>query len=125
MNPIRPRSITVIAILMIIFGCAEVVTAFTHDFFGISTAFSVMSTYSAAGIGALYAVAGLLILTMRKWAAGLALTCLALVIVGRVALVAIGFFPVSSFEQTFAIVVGTAIAIAFAGYVGLKWSLFR
>jgi hypothetical protein len=125
MNPIRPRGITIIAILMILFGCAEMVTGFTHNFFGISTTRGIISTYSASGLGALYAVAGLLVLTMRRWAAGLALVCLVVVIVGRIALVATGLFPVSSFEPTFAIVVGTSIAAAFAAYVGSKWSLFR
>jgi len=37
-----------------------------------------------------------------------------------IALVATGLFPVSSFEPTFAIVVGTSIAAAFAAYVGLS-----
>jgi hypothetical protein len=125
MIPIRPRGITIIAILMIVFGSAEMVTGFTHNFFGLSTAFGMISTYSAAAIGAFYAVAGLLILTMRKWAAGLAIVCLMVVVAGRIALVAIGFFLIGSFEQTFAIVVGTSIAVAFAAYVGFKWSEFR
>jgi hypothetical protein len=32
-----PFGIAVVAMLMILFGLAEVVTGFTHDFFGIST----------------------------------------------------------------------------------------
>jgi hypothetical protein len=110
---------------MILFGFAELVTGFTHNFFGISTTPGLISAYLAAGIGALYAVAGFLILTMRKWAAGLALVCLAIVILGRVALVVAGLFPVNSFEQTFAIVAGTSIAIIFAIYIGLKWKSYR
>jgi hypothetical protein len=31
----RPRGIIVVALLMIVFGCAEVVTALTHNFFGL------------------------------------------------------------------------------------------
>ena len=61
---------------MILFGAAEVITGFTHRFFGISTALSAISTFLASGIGTLYALAGLLILTMQKWAAALALACL-------------------------------------------------
>jgi predicted phage terminase large subunit-like protein len=53
-----------------------VITGFTHEFFGISTALGAISTFFASGIGTLYAVAELLILTMQKWAAALALACL-------------------------------------------------
>ena len=33
----RPRVLTVVAFVMILFGAVEVVTAFTHSFVGIST----------------------------------------------------------------------------------------
>jgi hypothetical protein len=121
----RPRGLTVVGVLTILFGAAEVITGFTHEFFGISTAIGAISTSLASGIGALYAVAGLLILTMQRWAAALALACLIFVVVGRIALVATGLFPVNSFEQTFAITVGTAIAASFAIYIGWKWRAFR
>jgi hypothetical protein len=120
----RPLGIAIVAILMVCFGLAEVVTGFTHNFFGVSTTLGAVSAFSAAGIGALYAVAGVLIWTMRQWAAALALLCLMIVIVGRVALVVTGLFPVSSFEQTFAIIAGTTIAVIFTIYIGLKWRLF-
>jgi hypothetical protein len=55
----------------------------------------------------------------------LALACLALVIAGRLALVATGLFPLGSFKQAFAIATGTAIAIGFAVYIGSKWRSFR
>ncbi len=67
---------------MILFGLAEVATGFTHNFLGlITTTNGALATYGAAGIGALYAVGGLLILTARKWGESLALLCLAVVIV--------------------------------------------
>jgi hypothetical protein len=110
---------------MILFGGAEVITGFTHKFFGISTAPGVISTALASGMGTLYAVAGLLILTMRRWAASLALACLVVVVVGRIALVVTGLFPLHSFEQKFAIIVGTGIAASFAIYIGSKWRAFR
>jgi hypothetical protein len=122
----RPLGITIVAALMILFGVAEIATGFTHNFLGqISISDAALSTYLGAGIGALYAFGGLFILTMRKSAAGLALICLAVVIIGRIVLVATGLFPLSSFEQTFAIVVGTTVAIIFAIYIGLKWKTFR
>jgi hypothetical protein len=123
-NQNRPQGITIVAVLMILFGLAEIVTGFTHNFFGISTTLGATSTYFGAGIGTLYAIGGLLILTMRKWAAALSLICLSFVVIGRVVLVATGLFSLSSFEQTFAIVVGTTIAIIFAIYIGLKWQSF-
>ena len=121
----RPLGITVVALLMIAFGLIEVVTAFTHHFFGISTSTALMFTYSAAAIGAFYAIGGLLILTMKKWAAALAIILLIADIIGRIALVMAGLYPVDSFEQNFAIVMGTAIAAIFALYIGWKWRSFR
>jgi hypothetical protein len=80
---------------MVLFGLAEVVTAFTHDFLGISTSSSNVFTFSAAAIGAFYVAAGLLILTMKKWAAALAIALLAVDIAGRIALVVAGLYPTS------------------------------
>jgi hypothetical protein len=126
LNQNRPKGITVVAMLMIIFGVAEIATGFTHSFLGIISTQSVgLATYSAAGIGALYAVGGLLILTMQKRAAALAMVCLAAVIIGRVFLVLTDLYPVNSFLQTLSIVVGTTIAIIFAVYISLQWRLFR
>jgi hypothetical protein len=121
----RPRGITIVAVLMILFGLAEVVTGFTHNFFGIITSSINIFTYSAAAIGAFYVVGGLLILTMKKWAAALAIVLLVADIVGRVSLVVTGLYPLNSLEQDIGIVVGTAIAVVFAIYIGSKWRLFR
>ena len=115
----------VVALLMILFGLAEVVTAFTHNFFGVTTSRATIFTISAVAIGAFYVAAGLLILTMKKWAASIAIVLLAADIVGRIALVAAGLYPLDSFEQNFAIVMGTAIAALFAIYIGWKWNSFR
>jgi hypothetical protein len=108
----RPRGLVVVALLMILFGLAEVVTAFTHNFFGIMTSHVTVSSYAATAIGAFYVVAGVLILTMKQWAAALAL-------------VVTGLFPLNSLEQIVAIVFGTAIAAVFAVYIGSKWRFFR
>ena len=110
---------------MILFGVAEVITGFTHKFFGISTALGAVSELLASGIGSLYAIAGLLLLTMRRRAAAVALACLLVVIVGRIAMVLSGLFPVDSFEQTFAMTVGSAIAAFFAVYIGWNWQALR
>jgi uncharacterized membrane protein (UPF0136 family) len=124
-NQSRPRGITVVSILMILFGLAEVMTSFTHNFFGISTARGVFSICAGVMVGALYIVAGLLILSARRWAVIPAMICLGADILGRVAMVLTGLFPVNSFFQMFAIVTGTAIAAAFALCIWSKRNSFQ
>jgi len=82
----RPRGITVVATLMILFGVAEVFA------------------YEGGAIGTLFVIGGLLLLTGRKWAAGLAEVCLA---------------------ADVAVAIGTAIAVFFGIYIGLKWRFLR
>jgi hypothetical protein len=72
---------------MILFGLAEVVTGFRRHFFGISTSQSAIFLVAAAAIGAFYFAAGLLILTLKRWAARLAIVCVVADIVGRFVLV--------------------------------------
>jgi hypothetical protein len=124
-TPQRSRGLTVVGVLMILFGAAELITGFTHKFFSISIAPGAISTFMGSEIGILYAVAGLLILTTRRIAAALALGCLLVVVIGRIALVGTGLFPLGSFKQTFAITGGTALAASFAVYIGWKWQALR
>jgi hypothetical protein len=125
-NQNRPTGIVVVAILMIIFGLAEIATGFTHNFLGlVSTATENASTYGGVGVGALYAIGGCFLLAMKKWAAIVAEVCLILVVIGRVSLVALSFYPLNSFLQTFSIILGTALAIFFAIYIGVKWKYFK
>jgi hypothetical protein len=125
MNKKLPTDIVIIAVLMVVFGLAEIVTGFTHSFLGLlSTASAVASTFGGVGIGAFYAIGGFFLLTTKKWAAIVAEICLILVIVGRISLVAFGYYPLNSFLQTFSIIIGTAIAIFFAIYIGVRWRYF-
>lgn len=110
---------------MILFGFAEIATSFILQFFGISTSQANIFTYSAAAIGAFYVAAGLLVLTMKKWAAALAIVLLIADIVGRIGLVVTGFYPTDTFENTFGIIVGTVVVALFAIYIGWKWKSFR
>jgi hypothetical protein len=128
MQPIkesRPWGITVVAMLMILFGMAEVYTGLVlgHSQ-GVSAANSTVFAYEGPAIGALNVIGGLLLLTGKKWAAGLAEVCLAADVVGRVHLVLAGVYPFAGFAAV-AIVIGTALAICFGVYIGLKWSFFR
>jgi len=120
-----PVGILAVAVLMILFGLAEVVTGFTHEFFGLTTAHINVATYLGVGLGLCYLIGGILIFTKLRPAAILAIVLLCVDVLGRIAMVVFGLFPLDSFRQTFGIVVGTAIAALFAIYVGLKLESFR
>jgi uncharacterized membrane protein len=120
----RDSVLTISAVLMIIFGIAEVVAGFGHTFFGVHPAPIATATYLGAGMGALHFLAGLLILTARQAAATLALCLLAGVILGHVAMVVTDLYPTDSISQPFAIVLRTSIACAFFVVVALKWGTF-
>ena len=118
----RPIGITIVSLLMIIFGVGKIATSFTYYPFEISTAQIIMFTYSAVVIGALYVLAGLLILSMRKWAAILAIALLSGDVVWRLALVVTEHYTLG---QIISILIGTGTAAVFAIYIGLRWSVFR
>ncbi len=124
MNRNRPLGIVVAAVLMIAFGLAEVSTGLTHNFFGVSTSEVTAAAYAGAAIGVLYAAAGLLILSMKRRAAALAIVLLITDIIGRIAMVVTDLYPVDSFKQISAIILGTSIVAGFAVYIRLKWSSF-
>jgi hypothetical protein len=67
----------------------------------------------------------MLVLTRKKWAAALAIPLLIADVLRRIALVATGLFPIGSPIQIMSIGIGTAIAIAFAVYISMKWTVFR
>jgi len=115
-----PTSIAVVAALRILFGGAEVVTGFRHTFFGLVTSEGFFSTVVVAAIGALYVTAGVLVLSMRRWASRLAVAFLVLDIIGRISLVLTHAFPVDSSMQRFSIVGGTLIVAIFAAFVVWK-----
>jgi hypothetical protein len=121
----RPRGLTVVAVLMVLFGIAEMTTGLTHDFLGITTAPGGPATAAALVLGGAYAAAGLLLLPMRRAAAGLAVILLAAIIAGRLASVALGLLPLNSPLQIVSIVAGTSVVALFALYIGWRWPEFR
>jgi len=121
----RPWGIIIVAVFTIIAGLAEVVTGFTHNFFGITASSVTIFTYSSIAIGVFYAATGFLILTMKKWAAVLAITLLGADIVGRAALVVTGLYPTNSLKNTLSIIAGTIIVAIVVLYIGWKWKSFR
>jgi hypothetical protein len=104
----RPVGIAIVALFMILFGLAEV-----------TTPSRIISSASKPRRSA-----GVLVLTMKRRAAALAVLLLATVIVGRVVLVASGLYPTDSAENTLAIIAGTTIVAVFAVYIALKWRSF-
>ena len=124
-NRRHPVGIIIAAAFSILAGLAEVVTGFTHSFFGITTSNATIFTYSSVLIGLFYIAAGLLILTMRRWAAALALVLLGADIVGRLVFVFTGLYPTNSLKNTFSIISGTVLVALVALYVVWKWKSFR
>jgi hypothetical protein len=125
MDQRRPRDIRIVASLMILFGFAEIITGFTHNFIGLHTAQGVASTYVGAIIGALYAAAGFSLLTMRWKVAILAMLLLVVIVAGRISMVMTNFYPVETVRQAAGIAVGTSIAAGFAVYIWVRRSAFR
>jgi len=121
----RPVGILVASALMILFGVAEIATGFSHSFFGITTSETALFTIIGAILGALYAVAGVLLLTMEKRATAAAIFLLIFDIVGRISLVITGLFPINTSENLIGIIGGTSVAAVFAGYIALKWKSFN
>jgi hypothetical protein len=124
-NKRRVWNIVIIALLMILFGIAEVITGFTQNFIGIlSTSQGTIPAYASAAVGSFYAIGGLLLLIRKKPAMTIAFVCLVIVILGRIALVMTGIYPVNTFLQIFSIAAGTAIAFLFALYVWQERTFF-
>jgi hypothetical protein len=122
----HPVGITIVAVIIILFGLAEVGTGFTHNFIGVvSTSETSISTYLGVALGLFYFTGGVLILTKRKWAAITAIVLLCGDVIGRVSMVMAGLYPVNSFKQTFAIIIGTLIAVFFVTNIGLKLKFFE
>jgi len=121
----RPTGILLASVLMVLFGLAEVATAFSHNFLGITTSQASAEDYSSALIGGFYILAGLLVLTTKKWGAYLAILFLIADILGRLGLVASGLYPLNTAENTFGIVTGTIIALVFLVYIFAKRTIFQ
>ena|ERR1022692_776867 len=119
-----PTGIKIAAALMIIFGFAEIVTGFRHEFFGLTTSQATISTVIGATIGAFYFASGFLVLTKKRKLAILAIVLLIADAIGRISMVATGLYPIGYGLQTFAIITGTSIVVFFAIYIGLKLKYF-
>ena len=115
----------VVPVLMILFGLAEAFAALNHHSFDVRLADQDIASSAGAAIGILYAAAGLLVLTMKKFAAAGAIVLLVLVIAGRIALLLAGLYPIDTAKQIVALSAGTAIAAGLTVYIGLQWHRFE
>jgi hypothetical protein len=68
---------------------------------------------------------GMLLLSMRKPAAMLALLCLLGVISGRIVMVAAGLYPVTTPLQVGSVIIGTTTAAVFALYLWMRRKSFE
>jgi len=120
-----PKRLVVAAFLMVVFGLAEIVTSFTHRFFGLPTDQLTMSTVVGATIGTFYFLSGFLVLSKKKIAATIAIVLLIADALGRISMVITGLYPIDSGVQIVAIITGTSIVIFFAFYIGLQRRYFK
>lgn len=120
-----PTGIKIAAILMIVFGLAEIVTSFRHEFFSLTTSQTTISTIIGSIIGTFYFASGFLVLTQKRKMAIVAIALLIADAIGRISMVVTGLYPIGSVLQTFAIMTGTSIVVFFAIYIGLKLKHFK
>jgi len=114
----------VVALLMIVFGLAEVAAGFSGNFMGVISATRTTTyTLASVSIGAFYSIAGLMVLTMKRWGAILAIALLGADVLGRIGMVATGLYPFNGVDAA-SIVAGTAIAAIFAFFIGLRLGKF-
>jgi hypothetical protein len=91
---------------MMLFGLAEIVTSFRHEFFGLTTSQAVVSTIIGAVIGLLYFVSGFLVLTKRIRAAIAAIILLITDVAGHFTMAWSELYPLNSEMQTLGIMAG-------------------
>ena len=121
--PTPPRGLFAAGVAMVSMGAAEVSTGLTHGFVGLTTASTPLSSALGIAIGLAYVGAGGLTLLRTRWAARIAIGLLMADVLGRLAMVGLGVYPVDGARQIFAIVVGTGIVAVFAA--GLARALPR
>ncbi len=113
--------VLVVAALMIVFGVAEVITGFAHDFFGLVTADDALATSIGVGLGLCYVAGGILPLRFTRATVGVAVLLLLVDILGRIAMTLTGMYPLGTPRQVIGIVGGTVLAVLFAGIAFWKY----
>ena len=122
MNKPRRLGIILISIFAILSGINEVVVGLTGNFLGILSK-PIPPSFATVTVGAFYSLAGLFLLTMKKWGAVLGILFLSAEVLGRIYLVLRGVAP-SKGGDALKILVGGLIALALVAYVGFQWKKF-
>jgi hypothetical protein len=102
----RPWDLIAVAAFTILAGIAEIVTGFSRTFFGITTSGVWQFTIAAIAIGLSYLASGVLMLTMKRWAATVAFALLSIDVVGRIVLVLTGLYPTDTAKNTLSFIAG-------------------
>jgi hypothetical protein len=122
MSKPRRLGIIVISIFAILSGINEVVVGLTGNFLGILSE-PIPPSFATVIVRAFYSLAGLFLLTMKKWGAVLGILFLSAEVLGRIYLVLRGIAP-SKGGDALKILVGGLIALALVVYVGFQWKKF-
>jgi hypothetical protein len=123
MTRYRHRGIILVALYAIIAGLGEIIVGLTGNFLGILST-PLTPSGATALVGAFYSLAGIFLLTMRKWGAALCIAFTAAEILGRAYLVASGIAPANG-GDAIKIVIGGIIALGVIAYVWSQWRTFR
>lgn len=122
MSKPRHLGIILVSIFAIVSGINEVVVGLSGNFLGILSK-PIPPSFRTVIVGAFYSLAGLFLLTMKKWGAVLGILFLCAEVLGRIYLVWGGIAP-SKGGDALKILVGGLIALALAVYVWLQWKKF-
>ena len=122
MSKPRRLGIILISIFAILSGINEVIVGLIGNFLGILSK-PIPPSFATVTVGAFYSLAGLFLLTMRKWGAVLGILFLSAEVLGRIYLVLRGVAP-SKGGDALKILVGGLIALALVVYVGFQWKKF-
>ena len=120
----KEKMVFCIAIIMIIFGIAEIITGFRHEFFGLVTEKDTITTIVGMGLGGCYLFSGIFLLCFKKWALFCSFIFLVIDVVGRLIMVIAQMFPTDTARQIVGITGGTVIAFVFAIIVFFKYRKF-
>ena len=115
------KTLFFIAVAMIVFGIAEVVIGFRHEFFGLVTSENMTTTVIGMGLGLCYLFAGILLLCFNRKTLFIAFILLTIDVLGRFVMMLTGMYSMDTQMQIVGMAGGTTIAIIFAIFVLVKY----
>ena len=110
-----------IAILLIAFGAAEVITGLRHEFFGLVTSEDAATSIIGSGLGLCYLFAGVLLLIFSIRTLFISIILLIIDVLGRFIMMFSGMYPMDTTMQIIGMVGGTVIAVIFASFIFVKY----